>query len=35
VRAEYLAAEIRAEDPAKTVTVYLRGTQVVGIDRTW
>lgn len=35
VRAEYLAAEIRSGDPAKTVTVYLRGEEVVGIDRTW
>jgi hypothetical protein len=34
VNAEHLAASIRSEDPAKTVTVYLRGGQVVGIDRT-
>ncbi len=32
---EYLAADIRADDPRKTVTVYLRGGTVVGIDRTW
>lgn len=36
---EYFCAELRAADPHKTVTVYLRrgerGTQVVGIDRTW
>jgi hypothetical protein len=32
---QYLAADIRAEDPRKTVTVYLRGDQVVGIDRAW
>jgi hypothetical protein len=31
----YLAADIRAADPRKTVTVYLRGNAVVGIDRTW
>jgi hypothetical protein len=31
----YLAADIRADDPKKTVTVYLRGDQVVGIDRAW
>jgi hypothetical protein len=34
-RAEYLAAEIRAGDPRKSVTVYLRRGEVVGIDRTW
>jgi hypothetical protein len=33
--AEYLAATIRADDPQKTVTVYLRSGSVVGIDRTW
>jgi hypothetical protein len=33
--AAYLAADIHAEDPQKTVTVYLRGNEVVGIDRTW
>jgi hypothetical protein len=33
--AEYLAATIRANDPSKTVTVYLRDGKVVGIDRTW
>jgi hypothetical protein len=36
---EYFAAEIRADDPKKVVTVYLRKqpgqAQVVGIDRTW
>jgi hypothetical protein len=36
---DYFAAEIRAEDPKKTVTAYLRyrdgGLQVVGIDRAW
>lgn len=31
----YLAADIQAADPRKTVTVYLHGGQVVGIDRTW
>jgi hypothetical protein len=31
----YLAADIRAEDPRKTVTVYLRGSDVIGIDRAW
>jgi hypothetical protein len=34
-RSEYVAANVRAGDPAKTVTVYLRGNAVVGIDRTW
>jgi hypothetical protein len=33
--AEYLAADIRSDDPRKNVTVYLRGNSVVGIDRTW
>jgi len=33
--APYLAATIQAEDSRKTVTVYLRGEEVVGIDRTW
>jgi hypothetical protein len=33
--AAYVAAEIRSGDPRKTVTVYLRGNTVVGIDRTW
>ena len=36
---EYFAAEIRADDPKKVVTVYLRKksdrVEVVGIDRTW
>jgi hypothetical protein len=32
---EYIAADIRSNDPRKTVTVYLRGVRVVGIDRTW
>jgi hypothetical protein len=31
----YLAADIHAEDPRKTVTVYLRGREVIGIDRAW
>ena len=31
----YLAADIRAEDPRMTVTVYLRDGEVVGVDRTW
>ncbi len=35
----YLAVEIRAGDPDKTVTVYLRNRsgalKVVGIDRAW
>ncbi len=34
VRARYLVAHIQAEDPAKTVTVYLRGSVIVGIERT-
>jgi hypothetical protein len=33
--AEYLAADIRGADPGRSVTVYLRGDRVVGIDRTW
>jgi hypothetical protein len=33
--AAYVAADISAGDPRKTVTVYLRNQQVVGIDRTW
>jgi hypothetical protein len=33
--AEYVAATIRADDPRKTVTVYLRDGCVVGVDRTW
>src|SRR5262249_6557984 len=33
--AEYLSAEICADDRVKTVTVYLRGNKVVGIDRAW
>jgi hypothetical protein len=36
---EYFAAEIRADDPKKVVTVYLRKrpglVEVVGIDRSW
>ena len=31
----YLAAEIRSTDQRQRVTVYLRGNQAVGIDRTW
>jgi hypothetical protein len=34
-RSEYLVADIQADDPQKTVTVYVRGEKVVGIDRTW
>jgi hypothetical protein len=35
-QAPYLAADIHAGDPAKTVTVYLRNArEVVGIDRKW
>jgi hypothetical protein len=33
--AEYLAAEIRADEARKTVLVYLRGSTVAGIERTW
>jgi hypothetical protein len=33
--AKYLAAHIQADDPRKTVTVFLRQNSVVGIDRTW
>jgi hypothetical protein len=36
---EYFAAEIRSDEPSKTVTAYLRKEtgriEVVGIDRTW
>ncbi|HXG34596.1 MAG TPA: hypothetical protein VNJ11_14620 [Bryobacteraceae bacterium] len=36
---EYFAAQIRAEDPSKTVTAYFRktasGFELVGLDRTW
>jgi len=28
-------AEIRGDEPQKSVLVYLRGDQVIGIDRTW
>ncbi len=31
----YLAATIQAEDPRKTVTVYVHGDSIVGVDRTW
>ena len=31
--AGYLAADISAEDPTKTVTVYLRQSKIIGIDR--
>jgi hypothetical protein len=34
-RGEYMAADIRSEEPEKTVTVYLRGEEVVGVERTW
>ncbi len=33
--AAYLAAELRSGEPSKSVIVYLRGNEVVGIDRTW
>jgi hypothetical protein len=33
--AEYIVATIRSDDPAKSVSVYLRGSEVVGIDRSW
>jgi hypothetical protein len=37
--AAYLAADIHAGDPSKTVTVYVRRaggkTEVVGVDRKW
>src|SRR4051794_4071366 len=33
--AEFVAADIRADDPGKAVTVYLRNRVVVGVDRTW
>ena len=33
--AGYVAAAIQGQDPRKTVTVYLHGSSVVGIDRTW
>jgi hypothetical protein len=33
--AAYLAAEIRSDDAGRTVTVFLRGNTVAGIDRTW
>lgn len=33
--AGYLRASIVADDPARRVTVYLRGSQVVGIERSW
>lgn len=39
VQAKYVSAKIQAEDPKKTVRVYLRNRnsawQVVGIERTW
>ncbi len=31
----YLVANIRSGDPGKTVSVYLRGNTIVGIDRSW
>jgi len=31
----YLAAVIRGGDPARTITVYLRRNEVVGIERSW
>jgi hypothetical protein len=33
--AEYLLADIHSSDPRKTVSVYIRGGAVVGIDRGW
>ena len=37
--AEYLAADIRGNDPKKSVTVYVRrepgGLRVIGVDRTF
>jgi hypothetical protein len=33
--AEYLAADIRGDDPQKMVVVYLRNGAIVGVDRTW
>jgi hypothetical protein len=33
--AGYRAARIQADDPRQTVTVYLRGQTIAGIDRTW
>ena len=35
VAAPYLAATIGAAGQKHTVTVYLRGDSIVGIDRTW
>jgi hypothetical protein len=35
-QAEYLACDLQADDPKKTITVYVRRrAAVVGIDRTW
>jgi hypothetical protein len=34
-RSEYLAEDIRTDEPRKAITVYLRQDKVVGIDRTW
>lgn len=34
-QAQYLAADLRGDDPDKTVTVYLRDNTVIGIDRSW
>jgi hypothetical protein len=33
--APFLAADIHGDDAKKTVTVYLRGGQVVGVNRAW
>jgi hypothetical protein len=33
--APFLAADIHGDDAKKTVTVFLRGGQVVGVNRTW
>jgi hypothetical protein len=32
---QYIGARIGGDDPAKTVTVYLRSDEVIGVDRTW
>jgi len=32
---QYVAADIASDEPGKTVTVFLRGDQIVGIDRAW
>lgn len=32
---DYLAAEIRGPETGRTVTVYLRGDKIAGLERTW